>query len=411
MLSSLSSHNVIQYLQEAGLCSSEDGASADSELPQSSKNRNFRVNLSGNRTLLVKQEESAQFDNAPHELFNEWLFHELLCKFPVLGNNPAIASSVIHYDGANAILVREYFPQYQELGQFYRQGGVVHQRIATEIGSSLAALHRATFNRREYRTMLATAPQGMIRYQSYNPAQGIEVLAPDMFGNVPQAAFQFYKLYQRHETLESAIADLAYEWKPCCVTHNDLKLENILLRSGNCDVESKLVRFIDWEACGWGDPIYDVGTLIAEHLRIWLGSIVVDTSLSLEESLQLAMVPLQSLYPYLLALVRSYITSFPRILEYRRDFIVRVVQFAGLVLIRQQQAAILSQKTFNQVGIATLEVAKNLITIPQKSVQTVFGISEAEIIAPTTKLHPVPKMENKQNLLPIYYSKTRLRGC
>ena len=46
MLLSLSSHNVIQYLQDAGLCSAEDGASNESELPESSKkNLNLLVTL------------------------------------------------------------------------------------------------------------------------------------------------------------------------------------------------------------------------------------------------------------------------------------------------------------------------------------------------------------------------------
>lgn len=411
MLSSLSSNNVIQYLQEAGLCSTEDGASADSELPQSSKNRNFRVNLSGNRTLLVKQEESPHPSGAPHELFNEWLFSELLQKFPVLGNIPAIASSVQHYDGANAILVREYHLHYQQLGQFYRQKGVYHPRITTEIGSSLAALHRATYNSREYRNMLATSPQGAIRYRFYNPAQGIDAIAPDIFGNIPQSALKFYELYQKYDNLESAIADLSYEWKPSCVTHNDLRLENILVRSGTCDVDSKIVRFIDWEACSWGDPSYDLGTLVAEYLRIWLASVVIDPSLGWEESLDLAMIPLESLYPSLLNLVRSYLSAFPRILEYRRDFILRTLQFAGLVLIRQQQARLLSHRSFNRAGIVTLQLAKTLITQPQPSVKTVFGITEAELTAPLTQLQATPKPENKHNLLPIFYSKTRLRGC
>ena len=55
MVVSLSSHNVIQYLRSSGLCSSEDGASDDSELPESSKNLNLLV-MADNRKLLVKQE-------------------------------------------------------------------------------------------------------------------------------------------------------------------------------------------------------------------------------------------------------------------------------------------------------------------------------------------------------------------
>ncbi|MEL7245221.1 MAG: aminoglycoside phosphotransferase family protein, partial [Cyanobacteria bacterium J06573_2] len=83
---SLSSQNVIQYLQEAGLSSSEDGATADADLPHSSnpKDINILVTLASNRKLLVKQELAQEFNGIPHEFFNEWLFHQLLESFPVL---------------------------------------------------------------------------------------------------------------------------------------------------------------------------------------------------------------------------------------------------------------------------------------------------------------------------------------
>jgi hypothetical protein len=114
MVLSLSSQNVIQYLQGAGLCSSEDGASNESELTDGSKNFNLLVNLVGNGKLLVKQERQNRQDETPHEFFNEWLFHQLLEQFPVIGNISAIASLVVHFDEDNSILVRNYLSDYQE---------------------------------------------------------------------------------------------------------------------------------------------------------------------------------------------------------------------------------------------------------------------------------------------------------
>jgi hypothetical protein len=93
MLLSLSSQNVIQYLLKAGLCSAEDGAAYKSVLPENSKkNGNLLVILADNRQLLIKQERHINNDQNCHELFNEWLFHQLLQKFPVIGNIGAIAS-------------------------------------------------------------------------------------------------------------------------------------------------------------------------------------------------------------------------------------------------------------------------------------------------------------------------------
>ncbi|MHC0063324.1 phosphotransferase family protein [Nostoc sp. UIC 10890] len=413
MVLSLSSHNVIQYLQDAGLCSSEDKPSDKSELPGNSKsNFNLVVTLADNRKLLIKQERNVNNnDAAPHELFQEWLFHQLLQQFPVLGNTSAIAPLVVHFDEENSILVCNYLSEYLELATLYHNNEIFPQEIASAIGTTLAGLHRATYNRREYKDFMATAPQGEFRYGFYNPAQGIGSIGPEIFGAVPTDALKFYVLYQQYESLESAIADLAYEWNPCCLTHNDLKLSNILVHSRWEQLDNCLVRLINWEACSWGDPAFDLGTLLASYLGIWLNSLVVDPTIELEESLHLALTPLEILQPSLIALIRAYVNAFPMILEYRSDFILRVIQFAGLALIHQIQDMITCRKYFNNTDICMLQVAKSLLTMPEQAVLTIFGISESEILNPVAKIHKFPQPVKEQQLLRIYYEKTRLRGC
>ncbi|BAZ19534.1 aminoglycoside phosphotransferase [Kalymmatonema gypsitolerans NIES-4073] len=412
MVLSLSSHNVIQYLHKVGLCSSEEGVYADSELPLSSmKNCNLLVNLTANHKLLVKQERYINNDANSHEFFNEWLFHQLLQQFPVLKNIPAIASLLVHFDEEKSIIVRNYLKEYFEVASFYQKDLSFPKAIASAIGTSLGALHRATFNRREYRDFMATAPQGQFRYQFYNPAQGIGSIGSEIFGNVPTDALKFYVLYQHYESLEAAIAELAYGWNPCCLTHNDLKLENILVHSRWDQLDNCLVRLIDWEACAWGDPAFDLGTLVASYLKIWLESLVVDPTIELEESLLLAAVPLEVLQPSIIALTLAYLDSFPMILEYHGDFVQRVIQFAGLVLIHQIESKIKHHKYFDNSSICMLQVAKSLLTKPQESVLTVFGIAESEIIKHFVNFAQFSQPETENNLLRLYYDKTRLRGC
>ncbi len=411
MVLSLSSYNVIQYLQNVGLSSSEDGAYADSELYLSSKkNFNLLVTLSENRQLLVKQERYIENDGNPHEFFNEWLFHQLLQRFPELGNISAIAPLVAHFDAENSIIIRNYLTEYVELASFYQNKLYFPEAIAVVIGTTLGMLHRATFNRQEYRNFMATAPQGQFRYQFYNPVQGIGSIGPEIFGMIPTDALKFYVLYQYYESLSAAIAELANEWHPCCLTHNDLKFNNILVHSRWDQLDNCLVRLIDWEACAWGDPAFDLGTLVANYLGIWLHSLIVDPIIELEESLQLAVTPLEVLQPSMLALIRAYLNAYPMIVEYHRDFILRVIRFAGLVLIHQIQEMIQYRKYFDNAGICQLQVAKTLLTRPQESVLTIFGISELEIIKPCA-ISNQPQTEKKHNLHRLYYDKTRLRGC
>jgi Phosphotransferase enzyme family len=404
----LSSHNVIQYLRDAGLCSLEDGVEVDSQLSHC-KNRNFIVTQPGQK-LLVKQERCLD-GGIPQEIFNELLQYRLTLEFPVLRNITALSSSVVHFDEENLILVRNYEDDYQELGNFYWNKAIFPESIAATLGTNLAALHRSTYNRREYRNFMATAPDGAIRYQFFNPAQGVSFVTPEIFGAISSSALDFYILNQRYENLDSAITDLACDWSPCCLTHNDLKLENILIHARWYKLDNCLTRFIDWEATAWGEPAFDLGILIADYLRIWLSSIVVDSTLELEESQQLAITPLSTIQPSILALTRAYLGAFPRIMEYRKNFIKRVVQFAGLALMNNLEQDIKSQHSFDNTQLNIFFQAKTLLTMPSESIQTVFGVSESEIMKPLQKLEQPSSTEREQNLLRIYYEKPRLRGC
>ncbi len=138
-------------------------------------------------------------------------------------------------------------------------------------------------------------------------------------------------------------------------------------------MSTNIIRLIDWERSAWGDPAMDLGTLISSYVLLWLSSLVISKSLSLEESLSLAMTPLEQLQPSIAALACAYYNTFPEILEHRPDFWQRVVQFVGFALIQQIQATIQHQKSFNNTGIAMMQVAKTLLCNPQQSMSTIFG--------------------------------------
>jgi serine/threonine protein kinase len=360
---------------------------------------------------LVKQELAQETNGIPHEFFNEWLFHQLLESFPVLGNIKALSTLVAHYDEDNSILVRNYLGQYQGLESYYRHNLYFPPELANSIGDTLAALHRATFKRQKYRDFMATAPKGQIRYQYFNPAQGIDFLEPEIFGKVSSTGLNFYSGYQGCDILESAIADLASEWNPCCLTHNDLKLENVLVDSSRSNLDNPEVKLIDWEACAWGDPAYDLGTLLGSYLKIWLESLVVDSTLGLEESLELAAIGLEMIQPSMLALTEAYLKAFPMILEYRKDFIGLIIKFAGLALINQIQNQINNQQNLHQTSLIALEFAKNIVTRTPEYITTIFGKSELQIIKPFVKSTKVTAVQRENNLIPLYHGKTRLRGC
>lgn len=368
----LSSYNVFDYLAERGLCDRSDQSVGHVE-SLAAKNFNLLVTLADSRKLLVKQERHDQEGKAAGEFLSEWRIQELLQQFPELNHLHPLIPEVLHFDRDNSIIVFRFLDAYRDLMDFYTKENSFPAETAVAIGTLVATIHRDTFKCQKYKDFLCQNQDNLTDLQITNLIQGLERIEPEIFGLVPADGLKFFALYQRYESLEEALANLGNALAPCCLTHNDLKLNNLLLHKNWQRSSNSSVRLIDWERSTWGDPAFDLGTLISSYMQIWLSSLVISKSLSIEESLRLAITPLEKLQPSIASLTQVYLQTFPEILEYRPYFLLRVVQFTGFGLIQRIQAAIEYKKSFGNGGIAMLQVAKTLLCRPQQSMPTIFG--------------------------------------
>lgn len=383
---SLSSQNVSQYLLDLGLCTQEDLEKLQIE-PRHLKNFNLLVSLPNHRKLLVKQERRGQNGQTANEFFNEWQFYRLLKEFSDLACLASSVSKVAYFDESNSIMVYDYLVDYEDLEVFYaRQEHLFPTVIATSIGTILAKLHRGTLDCQECCDFISQTPEEKNRVVFGNLAQPMERIGPEIFGLASPDHLKFFALYQRYESLEAAIIELSNHWHPCCIVHNDLKFNNVLIHkeweqsASEGALNEGMIRLIDWERCYWGDPVCDLAAVLSNYLLLWLGSLVVDSSIKLEESLRLARTPLEVLQPSITTLTKTYLSHFPEILEYRHDFLERLVQFTGLSLLTQVRGRLEYQKMLGNTGICMLQVAKSLLCRPEQSVSSIFGISKSELL-------------------------------
>lgn len=374
----LGSQNVFDFLVEQGICNVEDKAQCEIE-HKSAKNFNLLVTLPSDRQLLVKQERRKRDGNTAGEFLCEWQIHEFLNQFPELREMRFWLSEGIYFHREYSIIVLNYLNNYHDLMNFYATENVFPPQIATSIGTILAKIHRLTLNRQDYQDFFAQ------NQDSQNPdtvsylVRKLERIGPEIFGSVPADGLKFFTLYQRYESLGQAIAELGSSLAPCCLTHNDLKLNNILLSNDWQQVKSPVVRFIDWERCGWGDPAFDLGTLIGSYLLMWMKSLITSKTMSIDESLRMATTPLELLQPSLAALAIAYTAEFPQILQRRPDFMRRVVQYSGWMLITAIQSKLQYQKSFGNMDICMLQVAKSLLCRPEQSIPTIFGMEASAL--------------------------------
>jgi thiamine kinase-like enzyme len=372
----LSTKNVFSYSIEQKICKPEDRILSEPEL-KPAKNFNVLLSLQNGCSILIKQERLNRERKTAGEFLNEWRVHEGLRQSPELDALQPLLSEVVHFDADNSIIVFHYLTDHRDLTHFYAKENVFPIEIPSTIGKVLATIHQATFDRQDYRDFLV---QDRDSSPSKKATKNLDRLEPEIFGAVPADGLKFFALYQRFDSLGQAIAQLTEALQPCCLTHNDLKLNNILLHNDWEQTEGSPIRLIDWERGAWGDPVFDLGTLVASYLQMWLGSLVVSKDIAIEESLRLAMTTLEQIQPSIAALISAYFETFPKIVEHRPDFLERVVQCTGLALIQQIQATIQYQKSFGNMGICMLQVAKSLLCRTDHSIPTVFGMSASELL-------------------------------
>lgn len=394
----LSSQNVFEYLRKQGLCNQEEQNLGKIE-PKIAKNFNLLLSFPDERNLLIKQEPYNRDGKTAGEFIREWRIQELVQQFSDLKDLNAWMPEVLHFDLDNSIMVVDYLNDYPNLGEFYLKENVFPTEIATSLGAMLASVHGITFERQKYQEFLLAKSKSKGASPDKTPKllKELERFTPEVFGQFPADGLKFLGLYQRYDSLRIAIAELNNAYHPCCLTHNDFKLNNILvpkdwqevalaIKPGDRNIAG--LKLIDWERSAWGDPARDLGMLISSYLLIWLSSLVVGKSTDIQDALRMAMTPLEIIQPSIKAIITAYLTDFPQILDRRPDFVRRVVQHSGVALIRSIQSTLQYQKSFKNTGICILQVAKTLLCYPERAIPTVFGIPESELtrLSQTTAL-------------------------
>jgi hypothetical protein len=342
--------------------------------------------LPSGRQFFIKQDYHHHNSNTGNRVKNEWLLQKFLRNCHDLYFASSLNLKIIHFDESNSILIYECQKNLIDVQSYYISQKAFPTGIAELMGTSLAYLHRETFTSKDCYDFMNEIVEGKSCYQFPYPSHlldrvTIETLIEEF---LPQG-YRFLAFYQSSESLRAALTEVVATHHHCCLTHNNLQLNNILIpiysekllfQPEQSKSNKTIIKLINWDNCSWGDPAFDLGTAIAGYLLLWLNSLIIHPAITLEQSLQLATIPLEVIQPSIVALTRSYIISFPQVLKECPDFFKRVVQFTGLALIYNIIAMIQSFQDFNNQGICTLQLAKSLLCRPEESFKSVFGMTE-----------------------------------
>jgi aminoglycoside phosphotransferase (APT) family kinase protein len=151
------------------------------------------------------------------------------------------------------------------------------------------------------------------------------------------------------------------------VVHGDLRWENCLALPAPGARRRTRVLLVDWELAGRGDPAFDVGSVLAEYLRVWVGSVPIVEPVDPGRLVTRARHPLASMRPAIHAFWSAYQPANPPSLH-------RVIELGAVRLLQTaiERAQGLSFPTAHVVTL--VQLADNMLRRPDDAAATLLGL-------------------------------------
>jgi hypothetical protein len=332
----------------------------------SRRNGNFRVERQPGGALLLKQ---AREPNALRTVGWEAVIYRAFQALPA--SHPLRRCSVpfLEYDDDEGVLVLCSIADARTLAAHQNQG-LIPIRPATWIGRALGALHSLELQSSPMSGLSERLPRRL--------PHALFLHRPDhaLYCDASAGNLQAVRIMQSFPAFGALIEALTEEWRSSCLVHFDVKGDNILLSATK---GARSVWLIDWELAAFGDPAWDVGSMFADYLGVWLWSIPITGEHSPAHYLSLARVPLTRLQPGLRAFWKSY--RLVRGLTGREAtaFLVRATRYCAVRLIQRVHEQTREAVDLFANAICQLQLSWNILREPELACVHLLGL---ELIPP-----------------------------
>ena len=253
----LAPQRIPQLLVQKALVTTRDLLAGEVRItPLSQRHQNFRVSLDHAPGFFIKQGTQA---GTTGTLAREARIYELLTRAPA---NPSVCRFLprVHdYDARADVLILEEVACANDLLKYHEGSARFPVGIGRSLGQALGSLHAAA---------LPEAPPECGRPMALNlqrPELGV-------LRRASAATLELMQLVRQQPCLFEGLEKLRLEWRSETFIHCDVKLANVLVERG-ARRRIQGVRLVDWEFAGLGDPAWDLGSVFAAYLALWVSSI------------------------------------------------------------------------------------------------------------------------------------------
>jgi hypothetical protein len=237
-------------------------------------------------------------------------------------------------------------------------------RVATGLGQALASLHRIAACDEANSGIPARLPWVFVIHRP-----GINT-----FRDVSAANRILIRTAQSTPALGDALDRLHTRWTTCCLIHNDLRWENILI-PGSCRRQpGTAFKIVDWDVAGWGDPAWDVGTVFGAYLALWLSSIPFTGQEIPSKLVEHARYPLAAMQPAMRAFWASYAGRSAIGEAQATKFLDRATCYAAARLVQLTFERLQYADRLSPSAMLTLQVSLNMLQQSSLAASALLGI-------------------------------------
>ncbi|MEV5889705.1 phosphotransferase family protein [Nonomuraea fuscirosea] len=288
------------------------------------------VELAGGSALLLKWPDT----DTEHDHDYEYVMLSLIDRLDLPARTRAALPRLLAADRRSGTIALDVMRDCVRLSDVIRQTSVVDTVYLVHLAAAMAGLHRTPIGE-----AYAEYPDWLLR----PPVPKSTIPTPYEFAHGCGIDFDVY--LRTMQELQQDFVEIHAGWRPDSLIHFDLRDDNVLLARD--PRASAPVRVIDWEAAGFGDPYFDLGTLVGQFLTAALrrhGD--PDGPRATRHN------------------IRAFLLAYRRLAEPEHAHEERIFRYAGILLLVQAASRLHLLGALGRIGHLCLLYGKQLIQNP-----------------------------------------------
>jgi phosphotransferase family enzyme len=355
--------DLARYLLDKGLLEPDSIVSGDLDVQDASRrNRNFKILRKQSRCYFLKQ------GFGPLRLVErEAAVYGFLHSLP--GAFAECLPNIRLHDCPQRILVLEIPHDSETVEEHCRRAGRIPAWAGARLGCALGDLHGLTCDpviresrRQEFQSELPWV------FEIHKP--GLRV-----FWGASEANLALIGIIQGSPGIRAGLEGLREEWHTECLVHGDLKSANLVIERGPSGRVRRGLKIIDWELAGYGDPAWDIGSVLSDCLALWVLSIPMAPEWTVEQSLKLARLPLERLVPWVRSFWRAYVERRGLEPEIAARLLRRSTTHAAARLLQTAYETTRQASRLPANAVGMVQLSRNLMSQPESAAATLLGLS------------------------------------